>query len=177
MTVSDAGFIVALRQASERTQYLHRVSPDVAEQAAWLARYLERQGDYYFIIERKQTGAPEGTIGLYDVAPDGRTAEWGRWVTSASSLGALESAFLIYLFAFEHLSLDAVYCRTVADNARVVSFHDSLGLEVARRLPAHFELDGTRHDAVEHALTREAWAALKPGLETKVRRLAGKLSP
>lgn len=177
VALSDAGFIVGLRQASDRTRYLHRVGPDVAEQEAWLARYLGREGDYYFIIERKRTGEPEGTIGLYDVSPDGRTAEWGRWVIAEASPAALESAYLIYRFAFEGLGLDVVYCRTVADNARVVSFHDSMGLEMAGRLPAHFELDGVRHDAVEHQLTRAAWEALKPALETKVTRLAGKLGP
>ena len=154
----DAAFIVGLRSDPELGRWLNPTSPKVEDQLAWLARYYERPGDYYFVIERLSTGAAEGLIGLYDIE-DGE-AEWGRWLLKPGSLAAVESAALIYRCAFEQLGLDAVCCRTLAANERVVSFHDSCGITERRLLSEHVELRGERLDAVEHRLTREAWGAI-----------------
>jgi RimJ/RimL family protein N-acetyltransferase len=162
----DAAFIVGLRSDPELGRYLHPTSPNVADQLAWLARYYERPGDYYFVIERLATGAPEGLIGVYDI--EAGQAEWGRWLLKPGSLAAVESAALVYRCAFELLQLDAVYCRTVAANERVVSFHDSCGIAERRLLPGHFELHGERVDAVEHRLTRDAW----PPVDARLTHLA-----
>lgn len=154
----DAGFIVGLRSDPELGRWLNPTSPRVEDQLSWLARYYERPGDYYFVIERLSTGAAEGLIGLYDV--EGGEAEWGRWLLKPGSLAAVESAALVYRCAFELLKLEAVCCRTLAANARVVSFHDSCGIPERRLLPGHVELRGERVDAVEHRLTRAAWPAI-----------------
>lgn len=162
----DAGFIVGLRSDPELGRWLNPTSAEVGDQLAWLARYYERPGDYYFVIDRLATGAAEGLIGLYDVAAG--EAEWGRWLLKPGSLAAVESAALIYRCAFEQLGLMAVCCRTLAANERVVSFHDSCGIVERRVLPGHVELRGERLDAVEHRLTREAW----PAVDARLRQLA-----
>ena len=82
----DAAFIVGLRSDPELGRWLNPTSPNVADQLAWLARYYERTGDYYFVIERLSNGAAEGLIGLYDV--EGGEAEWGRWLLKPGSLAA-----------------------------------------------------------------------------------------
>ncbi len=171
---SDAAFIVALRSDPALSRYLHPVSPRVEDQETWLDAYFERDGDYYFVVEGRASGDPEGTIGIYDVA--GGTAEWGRWVLARGSLAAPESVLLLYRAAFESLGLDSVCCRTVADNARVVSFHTSAGLETVRRIPAAFELRGSPVDAIEQRLTRAAWPATRAVLEARVRQLEELLS-
>jgi len=166
----DARFVVELRTDPELGAYLHRTSGRVEDQEAWLAAYFERAGDYYFIVEELKTGEPVGAIGLYD--SDGRQAEWGRWLIRKGSPAAVESALLIYRAAFEGLGLAEVYCRTVAQNAKVVSFHDSSGAERVATLEAHFELDGVVHDAVEHRVDRSRWDTMRPKLEFLARRLA-----
>lgn len=162
----DAGFIVGLRSDPELGRWLNPTSPNVSDQLAWLARYYERPGDCYFVIERLSTGAAEGLIGIYDI--EGGEAEWGRWLLKPGSLAAVESAALIYRCAFDALRLDAVCCRTLAANERVVSFHDSCGIAERRVLPGHVELRGERLDAVEHRLTRAAW----PAVDAKLTQLA-----
>lgn len=167
---ADAAFIVGLRSDPELGAYLHRTSGRVEDQVAWLAAYFERAGDYYFIVETLAGGEPVGTVGLYD--SDGEVAEWGRWLIRKDVPAAVESALLIYRVAFEVVGLAQTYCRTVAENAKVVSFHDSSGAEHVGTLERHFPLGDVAHDAVEHRVDRRRWETMRPKLEMLARRLA-----
>jgi RimJ/RimL family protein N-acetyltransferase len=175
--LTDAPLIVSLRSDPDRTRFVHRVPLDTAAQEAYLASYFERDGDYYFVVERNgaDQGAAEGLIALYNLDPERRRAEWGRWVLRSGSLAAVESAWLIYRVGFDHLDLEQVYCHTVALNASVLSFHDKVGLARARRLEAFVELDGERHDVIEHVLDRAMWPDTSARLEDRAKRLASRL--
>lgn len=162
---ADAFLILELRCNPYLNRYLHATSSTLEDQLAWLASYYERPGDYYFVIERKETGRPEGVISVYDIDPNAACGEWGRWILKPGSLAAVESAWLIYRCAFEQLGLESIYCRTVASNAAVVSFHDSCGIDNRRLLPGHFKLDGHRVDAVEHQVDRQSWVEIGPRME------------
>ncbi|HSL05495.1 MAG TPA: GNAT family N-acetyltransferase [Nitrospiraceae bacterium] len=172
ITDNDAAFVVELRSNPKLNRYLHTNSNRVEDQLAWLARYYECEGAYYFVIERRTNGMPEGVIALYDIDMATSCGEWGRWILKPSSLAAVESAYLVYRTAFELLGLNSVYCRTAADNQKVVSFHDSCGVTTRRALPQHFELGGHRHDAVEHRLDVAGWPAVKKRLEQLARLTA-----
>lgn len=175
--LADAEFVVDVRTRDpERVRFLHAVSPDVGKQLEWLARYHEREHDYYWVIERLANHQPEGLAGIYDVNPVAGTAEWGRWVLRKGSFAAAESALLIYRAAFELLDLRSVYCITVADNQPVLSFHDSCGLRRVEVLRKKFTLADGVHDGVKHACTREDWPAILARLEPHARRVAQRLN-
>jgi len=159
----DASFIVDLRSDPSLNRFIHAGAQRVAEQLLWLAKYYERPGDYYFVIERMGDQRPEGVIGLYDVRDRG--GEWGRWILQTGSLAAIESAWMIYRVGFELLDLESVYCRTVADNANVVSFHDSCGADRSAVLPLHFLIGDRRVDAVEHRVDRRSWPTIRARLD------------
>jgi RimJ/RimL family protein N-acetyltransferase len=165
ITNADAAFIIELRTDPEHNRYLHAISNRIDDQEAWLASYYDRTGDYYFVIERLDSGAAEGAISIYNIDPQSNTGEWGRWILKPGSLAAIESALLIYRVAFEAIGLNSVYCLTVADNAKVVSFHDSCGIVQRQMLPQHFEICGQRLDAVEHRVTRTNWPEIAQRLE------------
>jgi RimJ/RimL family protein N-acetyltransferase len=165
ITDADAPLVLELRSDAKRNRYLHPIPPHLDDQLAWFARYYERPGDYYFVVERLDSGAAEGVISLYDVDPQAKSGEWGRWILKPGSLAAVESAWLIYRCAFEQLGLQRVFSRTVAENVSVVSFHDSCGITAKRLLPGHFKLGGKVVDAVEHEVTRETWIAINPRLQ------------
>lgn len=169
--MGDADFTVKLRADSSRSPFLPSIHGGVKEQEAYLQRYFERDNDYYFAIERLSTGEREGMIGIYDVRP-GETAEWGRWILRPGSLGAVESVLLIYDLGFSSLDLRELYCHTIVENLRVVSFHDSCGLVRRRVLPSLYEIAGTRFDAVEHVMTREEWPAVERDLRDKAQAIA-----
>lgn len=153
----DADFVIKLRTDSELGKYLHSTSASLDNQLAWLDRYFDREHDYYFVVESIKQNAPEGVISIYDIDPHRKEGEWGRWILRNGSLAAVESAWLIYRVAFDVLELEAVYCRTVAENLKVVSFHDSCGIKDRRLLSEHFELGGRRVDAIEHFISRGTW--------------------
>lgn len=169
----DAAFVLALRGNPELNQYLHASSNRIEDQLAWFASYYQREGDYYFVLERRDNGAAEGVISIYDVDPATLSAEWGRWILRPGSLAAIESAWLIYRVAFELLGLHSLYCRTLADNSKVVSFHDSCGISSRRVLRGHVELGGVSMDAVEHRVEKGEWADLEPRLN-KLAQLAAR---
>ena len=162
---NDAAFVVEQRNNPELNRHLHVSSNRIEDQLAWLAHYYEREGDYYFVIERRTNGMPEGVVALYNIDLGTNSGEWGRWILRPGSLAAVESAYLIYRTAFDLIGLNSVYCCTVTDSGKVVSFHDSCGITARQLRPQHFEFGGHRHDAVEHRVDLASWTGIKPRLE------------
>jgi RimJ/RimL family protein N-acetyltransferase len=177
VALEDAPFIVELRTDPSRNGFLHEVSPRVEDQVAWLEAYFARPGDYYFIVEDSATGAPQGTVGVYDVAADLSGAEWGRWILKPGSMAALESAWMIYETAFAKLGLASVSSRTLVDNGKVLSFHDNFGARRIAVLEGHFLVRGIRKSAVEHQITAEEWPAIRARHYAMAERFAHRLSP
>ena len=52
----DVSLVLELRCDPERNRYINRTPPDPERQLAWFASYYQRPGDYYFVIERNDTG-------------------------------------------------------------------------------------------------------------------------
>jgi len=169
IAASDAAYLLELRAAGG--QFLNRGASTLAEQRAWLDRYFARADDYCFIVETADGQRREGLVGLYDIDHDAKAAEWGRWVLAPRSNAAVESALLVYRFAFDMLSLASVRCRTLAGNAKVVAFHDSCGLA---RISASVTIDhdGTRRAGVEHRLTQRQWPDVRARLDGLAARFA-----
>jgi RimJ/RimL family protein N-acetyltransferase len=166
---ADAAFIVDLRTRFGR--FLNRGASSSTEQLAWLDAYFDRTDDFYFVVESIHDGRPEGLIGLYDIDPVHSTAEWGRWVLAPGSNASIESALLIYRCAFVVLSLERVWCRTLAENVKGVSFQDSCGLERARG-PVSILHNGELCPAIEHVLSRERWPLVMERLDGLAARFA-----
>jgi RimJ/RimL family protein N-acetyltransferase len=167
VTTMDAPFILELRTDPDRSRYLHPVEDSLGAQTAWIAAYLERPDDYYFVVERLRDSRPEGTVGLYNLDHVDRRAEWGRWVLRRDSLAAIESALLVYRLAFNHLGLEEVYCRTVAANRHVVNFHRFCGLASREEPPAEVLLGSRSHQLIEQFLTRTVWGQIEDGLRAR----------
>ena len=165
ISVEDAGFVVELRTDPARSAFIHATDPGVEAQQRWLEAYLDRPGDYYWIIERTSADRLEGTVGLYDLDPAVGTAEWGRWVLRAGSPGAAGSALLLYEVAFGELAIDRLRCRTVAANTTAVSFHDTCRLERTAVLPGAFERNGQRFDVIEHTARAGDFPGIRAALE------------
>lgn len=168
--MADAADIVALRSDPAQARFVHAISPRREDQEAWLTRYFDRAGDYYFVVERSHDRRFEGTLGIYDVEDD--RAEWGRWFLTPGSLAAPASALLMYRAAFEVLKLSEVYCRTVVQNEAVVSFHDSCGLKRAGVLKDAFQLSSGVVDAIEHRLPAALWPDVCATLTAQADRAA-----
>lgn len=177
VTLGDAAFIIELRSKDrERLRFIHQVGDDLEAQKQWLKQYFLRAGDYYWVVERRGSNHPEGTVSIYNLNETLKTAEWGRWVLCPGSLAAVESAHLIYLAAFDNLALESTYCLTVAANTNVVSFHDSCGAVREKTLKEHFNLGGQKFDAVQHRVTRRTYPNILKRLAFLSEKISRKVS-
>ena len=170
--VADADFMVSLRTDPDLSRLIHPTSPRVQDQRDWIERYFERPGDYYFIVVRTGTGREEGAVAIQEVDVQGRQAEWGRWVLRKESMGAPESALLIYRAAFDLLDVDRVYCRTAVANANVVAFHTSCGLRTMPNGQLKHIFGGVEYGAVEQYVTRDGWPVTERTLEQRAQAVA-----
>lgn len=169
--LEDAQFIVDTRLEDEKkSQYIHKISPDLDLQINWLNSYFERDGDYYFVAENLFTNEREGLISIYNT--NGDIAEWGRFVFRRGSLGALESVNLVYKIAFKKLGLKELYTRTVEDNTAVVNFHKSINAKFRTIIKDEFELDGKKYNSIEQYVDKDYYfSTLEEKLDTKCQKL------
>lgn len=128
---SDANFILSLRLDERYNTFLSAVPPDLEAQKQWIKTYKhdEQAGNqFYFIIERID-GIPCGTVRLYDLREDSFC--WGSWILNQSKTryAALESAFLVYEFGFEHLGFTKSHFDVMKGNKGVIKFHQRMGAE------------------------------------------------
>lgn len=175
VTSEDAAFIVALRSDPLLNRFVHEVSPRVEDQLAWLERYFERAGDYYFVVENARSLEPQGTVGLYNV--ESGCAEWGRWIVKQSSIAALESAWLICEVAFSKLELADLRSRTLSGNRTAISFHDSFGASRVASSREYVIVRGERQPVVEHRITASQWPAIRARHHSTITRLGSRTPP
>ena len=125
---ADAAFIIRVRTQERANGNINATSPSIPEQETWIRRYLERADDYYWIVECINTGAPIGTIGLYDFLPDRSEAMPGRWVMlPQADVNIMASVLLMYAFAFDRLGVKRLVISVVPDNRKVLHFHRLFG--------------------------------------------------
>lgn len=96
-------------------------------------------------------------VRLYGI--DGGSFTWGSWILDANKppKAALESAFLLYRFAFDTLGLEQATFDVRRDNATTLAFHRRFGAEQAYETETdiHFVYSRTRYEA-----DREAYLAI-----------------
>lgn len=169
--LEDAAFIVELRDDPILSRYLHEISPRVEDQVSWLERYFKQPDDYYFIIEDADSGERHGAVGIYDLEDKNSSAQWGRWILKHGSMAALESAWLICEAGFAKLGLASLFSRTLVENPRVVSFHDSFGASRTAVLEGYFLVGGEQKSAIEHRIEAREWPALRSRHYSTISRL------
>ena len=151
----DAEFVLKLRLDDRYNEFLSTVNPSVDAQREWIKKYKldELSGlQYYFIIERYD-GTPCGTVRIYDLKEDSFC--WGSWILNEDKTryAALESAFLVYEFAFEHLKFKKSHFDVRKGNDRVISFHKKMGATQTGETELDLLFEITK-EAVEHTKYR-----------------------
>ena len=159
--VEDAAFIVELRTNPERNRFIHVTPADVQKQEAWLQEYFERSNDYYFVVENKESGRIEGTVGIYDLDLRDGAAEWGRWVMRPGSRAGIPSMTLTFDFAFDQLGVKSLRSYTAVENERVITILEGFGMQRVSRLPKHLQIGDQAHDAILHRITRDDWKGVE----------------
>lgn len=130
--VDDAEFILDLRLDQTKNRYISKVENDLNKQVDWIKEYKKREKqekEFYFIIENNKNER-YGVLRLYDFVGDSFC--WGSWILreNSPSYMAIESALLVYEFAFYELKFKKSHFDVRIDNEKVVAFHTRLGAEV-----------------------------------------------
>jgi RimJ/RimL family protein N-acetyltransferase len=161
---ADANFVFGLRTDPTYNTHLSQVHGTAEDQRRWITAYKTREVaglEFYHIIARKD-GHPCGTVRLYDFG--GESFTWGSWILDAGKppKAALESAVLVYDFAFARLGLQYATFDVRKDNQRTLAFHSRFGATETGQddvnkyftyTRARFLADRPRH-----------WAALTKGM-------------
>ena len=126
----DATYIFGLRTDPRYNAHLSEVTGSAADQRRWIEAYKAREAagkELYYLIERRDTSKPCGTVRLYDIEEDSFT--WGSWILDENKTpkAALESAFLIYVVAFERLGCGIAVFDVRRGNSRTLAFHRRFG--------------------------------------------------
>jgi RimJ/RimL family protein N-acetyltransferase len=130
-TANDAKFIHSLRVDNKLNKHISKVTGTVDAQRDWLEDYKKRElleKEFYFIIIKNKTSEPIGTVRVYGITDDHRFC-WGSWILNDNKTvtSALESAYLVYKFAFETMNYKSSYFQVDNNNTHVISFHKKTG--------------------------------------------------
>lgn len=162
--LNDAAFIVDLRNQPFAQGTIHSTDPSVEKQQAWIERYLERNRDYYWIVESLDNGEAVGAVGFYDITEDGREGMPGRLVVMPQTkFNIFAPLFLIYDYFFSNTPLQRIIMDVVASNKKVVRFHKIYGARMVNDVPARYadtELE-VGVPLVWFEVTKEMWFGIR----------------
>ena len=131
--IADAEFIHGLRVDNAYNRYLSPVYGGVEKQKEWLIAYKNKEklgSEYYFIIHKMSDKTPIGTVRLYDFIKDESSFCWGSWILNENKTkyAALETAILLYDFAFFTLKFKRCHMDVRKQNTKVLEFHKRFGV-------------------------------------------------
>lgn len=148
--LEDAKFIVSLR-VDRKNKFLTKV--DIENQLKWLIDYKSRESEkseYYFIICTK-SNEPCGAVRIYDFVDNSFC--WGSWLlnSNAPATAGIESALLVYEFAFYYLKFNHCHFDVRLENTKVRAFHERMGSSIVKsdKLDVYYELPIAAYESIK----------------------------
>ncbi len=142
----DANFILELRGSNNLNKYLSKTDIDLQSQKNWIKNYKKKEAEkleFYFRIDKKDQ-EQLGFVRIYDIDYSKKTFTWGSWIIKEGRppFSALESALIIYEYAFYKLKLEKAIFDVRKDNIGVIKFHKRFGaIKISEdELNEYFEL-------------------------------------
>lgn len=101
----------------------------------WFKQYVDKPNDYVFIVIAD--GKPVGQVAIYDISPETRAAEVGRFIAAPGETGKgyMRAAITALLdVARNQLGLLSVNLQVLAHNERAIRLYQRLGFKQDRTL-------------------------------------------
>src|SRR3569832_1279334 len=129
VSVEDAEFIIGLRTDPEKNKHISATSNDIKQQIKFIASFSNSEKKKKN-KKNNRNKSRKGTVRIYDVRDDSFC--WGSWILSrdAPKKAAIESALLIYDFAFFSLHYPWAHFDVRKKNVKVVDFHKRFGASI-----------------------------------------------
>ena len=122
--ISDAEFLVKIRNDEKLAKYLHPISSSVEDEKQWILKQRDREGDYFFMI-CDLADKPIGAVRLSGI--DDNSGEVGSLISYGNSVQNIEAEFRMINFAFDVIGLDFLHGYTLTENRAVISYHKKFG--------------------------------------------------
>ncbi|WP_144519512.1 GNAT family N-acetyltransferase [Bacillus thuringiensis] len=141
ITENDIELIRSWRnQADIRKFFTNNNYINENQQKEWYRKYLNRKDDLMFIIEETSNfQAAIGTVALYNIDKNEKTAEFGRlMIGHLPSMGngfGKQSAILACKYAFEILNISQLYLYVLSGNTKAMQLYLDIGFSVELTYP------------------------------------------
>ncbi|MFC1696987.1 GNAT family N-acetyltransferase [Nanoarchaeota archaeon] len=157
------------------TKYLMQTGQviTIENEEEWFERIIKKKEEKLFAIIDKETMETIGNVGLHDIDPINRTANFGIFIGNKEYWGkgyGTEAGKLIIDFGFNILNLNNIWLQVYGYNKRAVRAYEKIGFkEVGRRRETLF-FNGKYYDGIYmDILAREfEFATIDKQMEEKI---------
>lgn len=115
-----------------RNFFLNSAIVSTEQQKNWFENYKQKESDIVFILETLD-GIPVGSVSLYHIDQDKKTAEYGRLMIDDQykRKGYAEDATKALIdFAFLQIDLNKIILKVIKTNNRAINLYNKLGFKV-----------------------------------------------
>ncbi len=140
-----------------RSQFFHSDEISPSQHADWFQKYQQRDDDYVFIVQLRETGQPFAQTSLYRLDETNRSAEFGRFIVGELSLRGAgygrESLELTCRLGFELFQLDSIHLEVKPDNAAAIKGYRAVGFNEVTQSDQRLVMRISRQSWRQHANT------------------------
>ena len=129
VTLDDAEFTLKIRQNKELTKYIPYLDITLEQQKAWIEKQIKTDGDYFFIVEYKDTGAPFATKGLVEYNKEKKYVEGVRNISLEKNPAYDIDASQVMINIIKDLGFVRVYSHIIDGNTKVIKMHELQGFK------------------------------------------------
>lgn len=131
---ADVDYLYQLRNDARYNKFISKIDSSPKAQLNYIRSYNNKnklqRNSFYFILENKDKNQPCGTVRLYNFREN--SFEWGSWILDGNKTryAALETAILVYDFAFRSLNFSRSEFKAHKENRKVLSYHMKSGAQI-----------------------------------------------
>lgn len=130
--ISDAEFILKLRQNKKLNQFISSTSSNLEEQKKWIENYLKKEEkEYYFIIKDNKNNESCGTVRIYNIDNEKKKCTWGSFILASNrpNGASYETIKLTLNYIFKVLKMKKVLLDVRKENKKAIYIYEKSGFK------------------------------------------------
>ena len=155
ISINDSRYLFNLRKNKRNSKFLHLPPKSIKDQQKWIINNLKDKSKFDFVIYDSKNNKKIGSIALNNINLNNSESEWGRWISTGSSLQNIESVILLINFGFEHFNLKKIYSLTLCKNLKVINFHKKTFAKYNGLVKKIYLIKGVFYDAEKFSFNKK----------------------